>query len=139
MAGPRATTRLDSRPLTRSGNQIATRVGSNRNADLNHNDNLYTEALNRFQTLQTRVRQLGLREPDAVTLATVDAQGNPHARVVLLRLVDGRGFAFFTNSQSHKGEQLAQHPHAAICAVLGRARRTSPSHGTRGSCLRRGK
>ncbi len=86
------------------------------NADLNRDDALHTEALNRFQTLQTRVRQLGLREPDAVTLATVDAQGTPHARVVLLRLVDDRGFAFFTNSQSHKGEQLAHHPHAAICA-----------------------
>lgn len=55
-------------------------------------------------------------EPTALTLATVDDQGRPDARVVLLRGLDERGLWWFTNRASAKGRQLAQHPVAA--AVL---------------------
>lgn len=50
----------------------------------------------------------------AMTLATADKQGRPSARVVLLKGVDNRGFIFFTNYQSHKGQELAQNPNAAL-------------------------
>jgi pyridoxamine 5'-phosphate oxidase len=50
-----------------------------------------------------------------MTLATVDAQGQPSARVVLLRGVDARGFAFFTNYDSRKGRELDGNPRAALC------------------------
>jgi pyridoxamine 5'-phosphate oxidase len=50
-----------------------------------------------------------------MTLATVDAQGQPSARVVLLRGVDARGFAFFTNYDSRKGRELDTNPRAALC------------------------
>jgi pyridoxamine 5'-phosphate oxidase len=50
----------------------------------------------------------------AVTLATVDKQGRPSARVVLLKGVDQRGFIFFTNYESRKGQELAGNPHAAL-------------------------
>jgi len=53
-------------------------------------------------------------EPDAMTLSTVDAAGNPQARVVLLRGIDDRGFAFYTNRESAKGRELAAHPRAAL-------------------------
>jgi pyridoxamine 5'-phosphate oxidase len=52
---------------------------------------------------------------NAMALATVDADGLPDCRMVLLKGVDGRGFTFYTNSQSAKGEQLAADPKAAIC------------------------
>lgn len=50
-----------------------------------------------------------------VTLATADAQGTPSARMVLLRGVDARGFAFFTNYNSRKGRELIENPKAALC------------------------
>ena len=55
-----------------------------------------------------------LPEPYAMTLATVDASGRPSARIVLLRGVDARGFVFFTNYTSRKGQALAAHPYAAL-------------------------
>lgn len=53
-------------------------------------------------------------EPAAMTLATVDPEGRPSCRWVLLRGVDERGFAFYTNRNSAKGRDLAVHPHAAL-------------------------
>ena len=50
----------------------------------------------------------------AMTLATVDQQGRPSARVVLLKGVDQRGFVFFTNYESRKGRELAENPQAAL-------------------------
>ncbi len=53
-------------------------------------------------------------EPSAMTLATVDADGKPAARMVLLKGVDGRGLVFFTNLDSRKGRDLAAHANAAL-------------------------
>ncbi|MBM7060507.1 pyridoxamine 5'-phosphate oxidase [Pseudomonas sp. UL073] len=53
-------------------------------------------------------------EPNAMMLATVDADGRPHCRVLLLKGLDARGFTFFTNYDSAKGEQLAATGHAAM-------------------------
>lgn len=55
-----------------------------------------------------------VEEVNAMCLATVDANHHPHARIVLLKSVDERGFSFFTNYQSHKGEQLATNNHVAL-------------------------
>ena len=52
-------------------------------------------------------------EPGAMTLATADEHGNPSARVVLLRTLDGRGITFFTNRHSRKGHELRSNPRAA--------------------------
>ncbi len=51
----------------------------------------------------------GLPEPHAMVISTVDAEGNPDARVVLARGVDGHGISFFGNYDSAKGHQLAHH------------------------------
>ena len=56
----------------------------------------------------------GLPEPNAVVVATVDAEGHPDARVVLLKAYDERGFVFYTNYESAKGRQLAMRPRAAM-------------------------
>lgn len=53
-------------------------------------------------------------QPEAMTLATVDADGLPDARTVLMRGVDGAGFRFYTNRTSGKGRALATHPVAAL-------------------------
>lgn len=53
-------------------------------------------------------------EPNAMTLATVDGDGRPHARIVLLKDADADGFVFYTNYQSAKGAELAVNPHAAL-------------------------
>jgi len=54
-------------------------------------------------------------DPDAMALATVDARGLPDVRMVLLKGVDARGFVFYTNLESAKGEELAGNPRAALC------------------------
>ena len=53
-------------------------------------------------------------EPNAMTLATVDADGRPDARVVLLRRVTDTSLVWFTDRRSTKGAQLAATPHAAL-------------------------
>jgi len=77
---------------------------------------------------QSRWRKIGIalfklwsaicnhRPPDinAMTLATVDREGKPSSRTVLLKSVDERGFVFFTNYDSRKGHELAQNPNAAL-------------------------
>jgi pyridoxamine 5'-phosphate oxidase len=55
-----------------------------------------------------------IREPNAMTLATVGAGGQPAARIVLLKGVDERGFVFYTNRDSRKGRDLAANPQAAL-------------------------
>jgi pyridoxamine 5'-phosphate oxidase len=53
-------------------------------------------------------------DASAMTLATVDADGLPNARMVLLKGFDGRGFVFYTNTDSPKARELAQRPAAAL-------------------------
>jgi pyridoxamine 5'-phosphate oxidase len=55
-----------------------------------------------------------LIEPNAMTLATVDAEGQPWSRTVLLKICDRRGFAFFTHYEGAKGRQIAGNPRAAL-------------------------
>ena len=59
-------------------------------------------------------RESGLPNPNAMTLATVGENGQPSARIVLLKGFDERGAVFFTNRQSMKGRELAANPHAAL-------------------------
>lgn len=62
------------------------------------------------------VRSSGLvKESSAMTLATVDKEGQPSARVVLLKEHDERGFVFYTNLESRKGIDLDDNPRAALC------------------------
>lgn len=55
-----------------------------------------------------------LPEPTAMVLATVNAQGQPSSRMVLLKAVTPEGFTFFTNAESHKGTDLAANPRCAL-------------------------
>ena len=53
-------------------------------------------------------------EVNAMTLATVNAEGRPSARIVLLKGFDEKGFVFYTNYESNKGEQLSVNPYASL-------------------------
>lgn len=53
-------------------------------------------------------------DPNAMALATADAQGRPSVRMVLLKDADARGFVFYTNLESRKGLELAENPEAAL-------------------------
>src|SRR5689334_17930786 len=78
-------------------------------------EKLYVQAVERFQALYAEAQKLDLREPSAMSLATVDDQGRPSVRTVLLKSFDARGFVFYTNKLSRKGRQLASNPNAALC------------------------
>jgi pyridoxamine 5'-phosphate oxidase len=75
---------------------------------------LHPDALVQFKTWFEQAQAAGILEPNAMTLATVDAQGQPSSRIVLLKGVDKRGFSFFTNYHSRKGRELAESPKAAL-------------------------
>ncbi|MEW5703648.1 MAG: pyridoxamine 5'-phosphate oxidase [Pseudomonadota bacterium] len=55
------------------------------------------------------------KNPDAMALATVDGDGMPSNRMVLLKGVDARGFVFYTNLESGKGGEVRENPRAALC------------------------
>lgn len=56
-----------------------------------------------------------INDPNAVAVATVDDGGLPNVRMVLLKGLDERGFVFYTNLESQKGEEIHAHPMAAFC------------------------
>jgi pyridoxamine 5'-phosphate oxidase len=68
----------------------------------------------RFAKLFARAEAAGIEHPNAMHLATADAEGRPSLRVVLLKGFDERGFVFYTNLESQKGRELAANP----CAEL---------------------
>lgn len=72
------------------------------------------EPLSLFAIWFEQAVEIETTEANAMMLATVDADGQPHLRTLLLKGLDDRGFVFFTNYQSAKGQQLQAHPHAAM-------------------------
>ena len=82
-------------------------------ASLNESD-VHADPSQQFERWLKEAIATELPEPTAMTLATVAADGRPAARIVLLKGVDSDGFSFFTNYESHKGQQLAVRPWAAL-------------------------
>ena len=72
------------------------------------------DPIRQFQAWFDEALQAKLPEPNAMTLATVDANGQPSARIVLLKGMDENGFTFFTNYESRKGLDLEANPRAAL-------------------------
>ena len=73
-----------------------------------------------FETWFAEARAHEINDPNAMALATLDRDGMPDVRMVLLKGLDGddagtkRGFVFYTNFESAKGQELATHPKAAL-------------------------
>jgi pyridoxamine 5'-phosphate oxidase len=72
------------------------------------------EPLEQFRGWLGAAREAGIFEPEAMTVSTVGADGQPTSRYVLLRGLDERGFQFYTNYRSAKARALTDHPYAAL-------------------------
>lgn len=72
------------------------------------------DPLRQFERWFAEATKAEIPEVNAMTLATVDPHGRPAARIVLLKIVDDRGFVFFTNFESRKGRELKANPRAAL-------------------------
>lgn len=68
-----------------------------------------------FAEWMADARQFELNDSNAMALSTVDREGLPDVRMVLLKDFDAKGFVFYTNSESDKGRQIKDSPKAAIC------------------------
>src|SRR4051794_2649145 len=73
-----------------------------------------TDPLALFDQWFAEARASEPNDAEAMALATVDTEGRPAARMVLLKGHGPDGFVFYTNEQSAKGDQLAENPHAAL-------------------------
>lgn len=71
-------------------------------------DNLADDPLNQFEVWLSQAVDSGIPDPTAMVLATVDAEGQPNQRIVLLKHLDHRGFVFFTNYKSAKAQEIEQ-------------------------------
>lgn len=67
-----------------------------------------------FQKWMDEAATAGIKEPNAMTLATVDADGAPHARIVLLKGMEAGQFVFYTNYESDKAAQIRTNSKAAL-------------------------
>jgi pyridoxamine 5'-phosphate oxidase len=74
-----------------------------------------TDPIRHFTAWMAEAEKSEPNDPNAMAVASVGADGMPSIRMVLLKGVDERGFVFYTNFESRKGEQLLTHPKAALC------------------------
>jgi pyridoxamine 5'-phosphate oxidase len=75
---------------------------------------LNPDPVEQFTTWFMQASQLGVHEPNAMTLATVDESGMPFQRTVLLKYYDADGFVFFTNYGSRKAVQMSENPRVSL-------------------------
>jgi pyridoxamine 5'-phosphate oxidase len=78
----------------------------------------FAEPFTRFSEVFARAAALPAEwypDPNAMTVSTVDDEGRPSSRIVLLKAFDERGFVFYTNFHGRKGRELLAHPAAALC------------------------
>ena len=73
------------------------------------------EPISLFEEWLAKAHETEVNDPTALALATVDEDGMPDVRMVLLKSADARGFTFFTNFESQKGRELLANPKAAMC------------------------
>jgi pyridoxamine 5'-phosphate oxidase len=73
------------------------------------------DPLDLFNEWFEHAKQTESNDPNAMSLATCTKDGFPHARIVLMKSVDARGFTFFTNLGSAKSQELQECPRAALC------------------------
>ena len=75
---------------------------------------LNTDPYQQFQSWMDEAFKADIIDPTAMTLATANKAGLPHARIVLLKAFDADGFVFYTHYQSEKGQDLAENPFASL-------------------------
>jgi pyridoxamine 5'-phosphate oxidase len=77
-------------------------------------DTLNPDPMEQFKAWFGQAQSAQLREPNAMVLATVDADGQPFNRTVLLKRLDERGLVFFTNFESRKARHMADNPKVSV-------------------------
>ncbi len=77
-------------------------------------NDLEASPLKQFETWYTETIETDIYEPGAMSLATVDGNGQPWQRIVLLKLFDEKGFVFFTNYESRKAQQIAVNANVSL-------------------------
>lgn len=77
-------------------------------------ESLGPDPATQFATWYAQATEGQVQEPNAMTLATVDTNGQPSARIVLLKFVDAEGFVFYTNYGSRKAHEIADNPRVAL-------------------------
>ncbi|MCR9214651.1 MAG: pyridoxamine 5'-phosphate oxidase [Proteobacteria bacterium] len=75
----------------------------------------FSDLLEEFQQWMAEAEKSEPNDPTSMSLATVDKDGQPSVRMVLLKNADERGFVFYTNFESQKGSELLATPKAALC------------------------
>jgi len=80
-------------------------------------DDVLDNPLKQFETWINEALQSEIPEPNAMTLSTVNPDGIPSARIVLLKKLDEKGLTFFTNYNSHKGKEMAKNKNVALTFV----------------------
>lgn len=99
--------------MTTSPTSIANLRKSYEKAELDESASA-ADPLDQFRLWLQQALDGQLPEPNAMTLATVGADGRPSTRVVLIKGFDARGIVWYTNYESRKGRELAANPHAAL-------------------------
>lgn len=74
-----------------------------------------TDPIERFKASLSQAERAGITLVNAMSLATVNSEGRPSIRTMLLKRVDERGFVFYTNMNSGKGQELTERPFASLC------------------------
>lgn len=77
-------------------------------------DEVAKSPIQQFESWFQMAVKAQLKEPNAMVLATANAQGRPSARVVLLKGFDESGFVFYTNYESRKAEEMQENPYSAL-------------------------
>jgi pyridoxamine 5'-phosphate oxidase len=77
-------------------------------------EDLAEDPLKQFEVWFRQAIELQIHEPNAMSLATVDATGRPLLRTVLLKYFDASGFVFFTNYESRKARHIAENPQVSL-------------------------
>lgn len=79
-----------------------------------HRDDLCSDPIKQFEQWYRQTTDTDLAEPSSMSLATVDARGQPWQRIVLLKVFDAKGFVFFTNYSSRKAKQIVSNSKVSL-------------------------
>jgi len=77
-------------------------------------ENLHENPIEQFKRWMQQTIDAKIPDPNAMTVATVDASGQPSQRIVLLKNLDEKGFVFYTNLKSRKAQELLQNPKISL-------------------------